>query len=166
MIAESTPLGLDVNPDVTAGNVWEGWFTPVLEFIVLHNVRLWSYINADWDAQSMWAGEGWGDSRVQQSSTLAAQWHCEILQTEYFGGSAPCLEMASVGTTSSDDPTITIVCICALFIVFVGTLSLKALWRTDASDGRPLNISFISQEFPLFKRLNYGTVRPQELPDQ
>jgi hypothetical protein len=74
--------------------------------------------------------------------------------------------MASVGTTSSDDPTITIVCICALFIVFVGTLSLKALWRTDASDGRPLNISFISQEFPLFKRLNYGTVRPQELPDQ
>lgn len=163
MIAESTPLGLGVNPDITADNVWERWFTPVMEFIVLHNVRLWSYINADWDAQPMWAGEGWGDSRVQQSSALAAQWRCGILQTEYFGGNGPCLEMASVGTTSSD-PTITIGRICVLLVV-VGTLSLKAWWRTDTTDGRTLKLSFISQELKLFERLNYGTVRPQELPD-
>ena len=30
------------------------WFSPVLSFINRHDVRVWSYINCDWDSFPMW----------------------------------------------------------------------------------------------------------------
>lgn len=87
MIAESTPFGgiLDEatarsNPGATnragySDSTWSRWFVPVLAYIQRHDVRLWSYINCDWDAQPMWAklhapGVYWGDSRIQ-GTTIA-----------------------------------------------------------------------------------------------
>ena len=87
MIAESTPFGgiLDEatarkDPEATnragfADSTWSRWFVPVLKYIQRHDVRMWSYINCDWDAQPMWAklhapGVYWGDSRVQGKFTM------------------------------------------------------------------------------------------------
>jgi hypothetical protein len=40
-------------PIWSCGGAWQ-WFGPVLSFINRHDVRLWSYINCDWDAFPMW----------------------------------------------------------------------------------------------------------------
>jgi hypothetical protein len=84
MIAESTPFGgiLDADtlrkyPNVTngagfQGSTWNAWFIPVLEFIRTRKVRMWSYINCNWDSLPMYQsasnhapGVRWGDSRLQ-----------------------------------------------------------------------------------------------------
>lgn len=77
MIAESTPFGGIVqesdmvqNPDRRneagfEGDSWVRWYLPVLRFIEEHDIRLFSYINSNWDTQPMWQGEKWGDSRIE-----------------------------------------------------------------------------------------------------
>ena len=54
-----------------------------------HDVRMWSYINTDWDAQPMWQikhaqGEQWGDSRVQASPTVLKKWRDTVLLSDRF----------------------------------------------------------------------------------
>lgn len=78
MIAESTPFGGIVNGSGGAGgneagyrgDSWTRWFIPVLGIIEKYDIRMWSYINCDWDALPMWAvnhapGVHWGDSRIE-----------------------------------------------------------------------------------------------------
>lgn len=87
MIAESTPFGglidpienssVKFNSSITLVNragydgiSWEVWFQPVLQFIKTFDIRIWSYINCNWDSLPMWEskhapGIHWGDSRVQ-----------------------------------------------------------------------------------------------------
>ena len=72
MIAESTPFG-GVTEDT-----WEEWFVPVIRFIEESDVRLWSYIHCDWDAQSMWKGVGFGDTRLDSSLAVARGWREEV----------------------------------------------------------------------------------------
>jgi hypothetical protein len=90
MIAESAPFGGIVEDNLEAekkaskdgnkagfrGSSWSRWFTPVLAFIEKYDVRIWSYINCDWDAQPMWAklhspGELWGDTRIEGTTRPA-----------------------------------------------------------------------------------------------
>ena len=33
-----------------------------------------SYINANWEAQPFWTGQGWGDTRVQVNQTVLTNW--------------------------------------------------------------------------------------------
>ena len=90
MIAESTPFGgilddkaLAKDPDRKngagyQGNTWNNWFTPVIGFIAAHkDVRMWNYINCDWDSLPMYKSEKnhapgvyWGDSRIQSKLYL------------------------------------------------------------------------------------------------
>jgi hypothetical protein len=84
MIAESTPFGgivsseeeegignkSAVNRAGYPGDSWSVWFEPVLSLIERYEIRLWSYVNNDWDSLPMWQknhapGVFWGDSRVQ-----------------------------------------------------------------------------------------------------
>jgi hypothetical protein len=89
MIAESTPFGgivsttsssssssekeeerSEMNRAGYSGDSWSVWFEPVLSLIERYEIRLWSYVNNDWDALPMWQknhapGVFWGDSRVQ-----------------------------------------------------------------------------------------------------
>ena len=88
MIAESTPFGgivteEDAKKDPSAangagyaGSTWAGWFTTVLHFIDTFDVRIWTYINCDWDSQPMWQkkhapGKHWGDTRLQIHADIA-----------------------------------------------------------------------------------------------
>jgi hypothetical protein len=68
MVAESAPFG------GISDKSWEQWFTPMFHLIEESDVRLWSYISADWEAQLMWRGKGWGDTRIQSNDTVRRLW--------------------------------------------------------------------------------------------
>eukprot|EP00596_Hydrurales_sp_CCMP1899_P006927 CAMPEP_0119046456 /NCGR_PEP_ID=MMETSP1177-20130426/46711_1 /TAXON_ID=2985 /ORGANISM="Ochromonas sp, Strain CCMP1899" /LENGTH=388 /DNA_ID=CAMNT_0007019629 /DNA_START=277 /DNA_END=1440 /DNA_ORIENTATION=+ len=100
MIAESTPFGGIIADDEGTengkeneagyeGKTWSTWFVPVLSFISRHEVRIWSYINCNWDGQPMWAikharGVAWGDSRVEVHPSIRKRWQDEVLHSERF----------------------------------------------------------------------------------
>jgi hypothetical protein len=60
MIAESSPFGgintknKGKNEAGYQGDTWEKWFVPTMDYIVHNDVRVWSYINNDWDMFPMW----------------------------------------------------------------------------------------------------------------
>ena len=77
MIAESAPFGAGVaEPRDT---LWRRWFAPTLAFARTRDVKMWSYIDSDWDAQPMWRGEGWGDTRLETDDALAERWRADVL---------------------------------------------------------------------------------------
>ena len=81
MIAESTPLGQ--NTAVDGNTLWAGWYSEVLNFITTRNVRIWSYINQNWE-QAGWGG--WGDSRVEANPVLKDLWLAETNQSTWLKG--------------------------------------------------------------------------------
>ncbi len=84
MIAESAPQA--VHP-LSDPNSWDGWFAGVLAYIEQHDVRVFSYINQDWNAQSVWAAQGiWGDSRIQ-GSAVESQWRAAIAAERFLHSS-------------------------------------------------------------------------------
>ena len=81
MIAESTPYGgLD-----TIVDPWKYWFVPILELIAQQEstrnpIRMWSYINCDWNSQPMWQHAGFGDTRLSSNSTVMKLWRQHVLR--------------------------------------------------------------------------------------
>jgi hypothetical protein len=99
MIAESTPFGgiLDdpvedpdaVNEAGYKGSTWNSWFIPIIEFIEKHDVKMWNYINCDWDSQAMWQrerapGVHWGDTRIEMFPGVKEKWHHDVLDNERY----------------------------------------------------------------------------------
>jgi hypothetical protein len=101
MIAESTPYGGIVdehtvmkNPEAHneagyVGDTWSRWFQPVLSFIERHDIRIWSYINCNWDLQKMWQihhapNEHWGDTRVEAYNDMRNKWLEHVLHSSRF----------------------------------------------------------------------------------
>ena len=78
IIAESTPFGAGL-AEPRGAKLWKRWFAPTLAFARERDVRLWSYINCDWDAQPMWRGMGWGDTRLEADEALAKRWKYDVL---------------------------------------------------------------------------------------
>ena len=77
MIAESTPYGGISNAR------WANWFLPCLDAIQRHHIQMWCYINADWEAQPMFAGQGWGDCRIQQNALVLSNWLAVVNSTAF-----------------------------------------------------------------------------------
>eukprot|EP01038_Epipyxis_sp_PR26KG_P013070 gene13070-17519_t len=110
IIAESTPFGGIIDDDSLStseftalnstyknlinragykGSTWKRWFLPVIYFIQRHDVRMWSYINCNWDAQPMWVknhapGIYWGDSRIEVHKSLQQNWMRDVLLPNNF----------------------------------------------------------------------------------
>jgi hypothetical protein len=92
MIAESTPFGgiymddgaYNHTPIVVGEDPWSLWFQPTLELIETYDIAMWSYINCDWNAQPMWKGVGFGDTRVSVSSEVMEHWRSQILSSSRF----------------------------------------------------------------------------------
>lgn len=98
MIAESTPFGgiIDTNSDERSvneagyqGDSWRRWYGNVMNYIEKHDIRLWSYINCDWDAQPMWQvnhaeGEMWGDTRVEAYPGIKQKWLEEVIRSRRY----------------------------------------------------------------------------------
>jgi hypothetical protein len=77
MIAESTPFG------GMSDARWANWFKPCLELIRRHHIQMWCYINTDWDALPIFAGQGWGDSRIERNSYVQSNWLAMINAPEF-----------------------------------------------------------------------------------
>jgi len=80
MIAESTPFwGINRLEDP-----WNDWFEPVLDLIDEYDIAMWSYINCDWDAQPMWRGVGFGDTRLSINKTVLELWRKRVVDNPRF----------------------------------------------------------------------------------
>jgi len=83
-ISETTPRHryLDENLHISAMH-WEDWFQPFFDHIEENQdvVKAISYINADWDAESMWSH--WGDTRVQVNPLILERWMEKMSQPTY-----------------------------------------------------------------------------------
>jgi hypothetical protein len=91
MIAESTPFGGIYLKDEAGSSVeilndnvdiWELWFQPTLDLIHQYDIGMWSYIDCDWNAQPMWKGVGFGDTRLSISSNVMDRWHKQVLSDD------------------------------------------------------------------------------------
>lgn len=85
MIAEATP-----RRDLKVGDGqqhWNEWFAPLFSSIYSNDkIKMLAYINADWDSQPMWQGQGWGDSRIQVNEIVKELWLGEIAKDSWITG--------------------------------------------------------------------------------
>jgi Glycosyl hydrolase family 26 len=74
-IAESTPRGRFLNKEDPA-TLWTNWYEKFFAHIEQNKdvVRAVSYINADWEAQDMWKGGKWGQTRVETVPEIKQRW--------------------------------------------------------------------------------------------
>ena len=92
-IAESTPRGYQmISSD---DNVWFDWFRFYFRHIEENAdvVKAVSYINADWDADAMWQGRGWGNTRIQDNPLIAEQWLRKMDEERYVHGTTATYEL-------------------------------------------------------------------------
>ncbi len=80
MIAEATPYRIGVEGGKDS---WKRWYRHFFAFIEENNVRMVSYISADWNKLSMFREEQWGDSRVYMDRSVKKSWRKEIKKKRY-----------------------------------------------------------------------------------
>jgi len=86
MIAEATPR-VDLK-QVNGETIWADWYRPLLDQVYnSHQIKALAYINAFWDQQPMWIGQGWGDSRVQINEQVRQLWAVEMEKSVWVAGS-------------------------------------------------------------------------------
>ncbi len=82
MIAEATPFAtMTVRSKID-------WLKKFSRLVEATNAEAVSYINADWEAQPMFKGQNWGDSRVEQTPELKSAWLAEVQKTRFLHASA------------------------------------------------------------------------------
>ena len=74
-MAEITPRGFWLN-QTSGGLIWSDWFSVLFDHIEQNQdvIKAISYINTHWDADPMWQGKGWGDSRIEINNELKQKW--------------------------------------------------------------------------------------------
>lgn len=72
MICESAPFG------GISETRWTNWFQPCLDLILREHVQMWCYINTDWEAQPLFAKQGWGDTRIDQNEFVKSKWRAAV----------------------------------------------------------------------------------------
>jgi hypothetical protein len=97
MIAEAAPKEYFApkNP-----GSWDGWYSKVFNWIAVNNIKAFSYINQDWNAQRMWrdpacnTGGDWGNSRVQNGSpAVLHRWQAAVEDPRFLRAGDNLFEM-------------------------------------------------------------------------
>lgn len=86
-IAESAPVRYYLG--VADGNmVWEDWFEPYFQHIRENQdvIKAISYINCHWEAQPMWIGRGWGDTRIEANAVVHYKWNAMLYDPMFITG--------------------------------------------------------------------------------
>ena len=83
-IAEITPRGFWL-AQTNGGMIWQDWFAVLFDHIEQNKdvIRAISYINTHWDADPMWKGKGWGDSRIETNLELKKRWSEKMAESMY-----------------------------------------------------------------------------------
>jgi hypothetical protein len=76
MICESAPKNFRLPEDGV--DAWNTWFLNYFDLIDRLDVRVVHYISDWWDAQEMWKGGVWGDSRVYAHRQVKDLWEQEL----------------------------------------------------------------------------------------
>ena len=86
-ISEATPRSNRIS-ESNGATVWNNYFTVLFDHAALYpqDVKAIAYINTNWDAQSQWQGQNWGDTRIENSSELSELWSTELSQDKYIMG--------------------------------------------------------------------------------
>lgn len=118
MIAEATPQGYDIVAqnnshlsfvwDGAAGGgtvgksseqIWDEWYANIFKFMDdnLDIVKAVSYINANWNTQTLWAppypSGYWGDGRVEANDLISNKWVEELNKDKWLHGGADLFPM-------------------------------------------------------------------------
>ncbi|MFM7022612.1 MAG: T9SS type A sorting domain-containing protein [Flavobacteriales bacterium] len=158
MIAEATPQGDIINSNYS----WNRWFGPLFQHIQNNQdvIKALAYINANWDGQSMWAGQGWGDSRIQNSSTIKAKWLAEINSSFWLKSSSTLFASLNCSTTGTEkikpeislsvypNPSkgeITINHLLTIKEIIVTNLNGETIFREFYSNGNSIKIDLKNQ---------------------
>jgi beta-mannanase len=82
MIAESTPKEYFAPAKAKS---WDGWYAKIFDWVAANNIKAFSYVNQDWNAQNMWRdpacknGGDWGDSRIQKGDpSVLHHWQAAV----------------------------------------------------------------------------------------
>lgn len=97
MVAESSTKAPE-QPSLGSKS-WDGWFVPMLAFADTSGAKALCYINADWDAQPLWQGQGWGDSRIQTHELVKRNWLAEISGPRWLLASDSLFDILSRGSS-------------------------------------------------------------------
>ena len=86
-IAESAPAKYYLG--VADGNkVWREWFEPYFRHIQenLDVTKAVSYIDCHWEAQPMWIGRNWGDTRIEANPVIHYKWNAMMYDPMFITG--------------------------------------------------------------------------------
>ena len=88
IIAEATPKGRDLSTG-DPNTHWNAWFSPFFQHIYenIDVIKAVAYINQNWNSQSIWSGQGWGNSKVQVNETIKQYWIDEITSEKWLNKS-------------------------------------------------------------------------------
>jgi hypothetical protein len=86
----TTPADIDNSTTPTDVDIWNLWFQPTLDLIEEYDIGMWSYIDCDWNAQPMWKGVGFGDTRLVVSGQVMDQWWDQVLSNPRFTNVLEC----------------------------------------------------------------------------
>ncbi|MCK5180440.1 MAG: hypothetical protein KAR32_13000, partial [Candidatus Omnitrophica bacterium] len=51
-----------------------GWYQPLFRFVEANDIKIISYINSNWDIMPMYAGQNWGDARIEEDEYIKKAW--------------------------------------------------------------------------------------------
>ncbi|WP_158968382.1 glycosyl hydrolase [Paraglaciecola sp. L3A3] len=98
-IAETAPRGamLDQLTEIESEALWNSYFSRLFKHIEQNGdvIKALSYINTDWDSQPLWAGQGWGNSRLQSNITIKNKWISKMTEARYIH--SPSLANTTLG---------------------------------------------------------------------
>lgn len=117
MIAESTPFG----GIIRLADPWKDWFEPIMQLIDTHDIAMWSYINCDWDAQPMWHGVGFGETRLSTNTTILKLWQRQVLSNPRFVSTMTCRHTTEELISHENAPTLPV-----LYLLRSGTMSTQS----------------------------------------